>query len=179
MSKRSFFSDVRMDLVRWQDQSQILDPSAFSAAAALRTLFRFRAARMMVPLRLGQAAKRRGIKGVPSYVQKRIMKRHGCEILVGSDTIGPGLYIPHPVGVVLSPAELGRNVSVIHAVTVGMGPDGRFPRIGDEVFIGAGARIIGDIELGDGAKIGANAVVVKDVPPGTSVGGVPAREIGS
>ena len=107
------------------------------------------------------------------------MKRHGCEILVGSDTIGPGLYIPHPVGVVLSPLALGRNCSVIHAVTVGMGPDGRFPTIGDDVFIGAGARIIGDITLGDGCKVGANAVVVKDVAPGTSVGGVPARELGS
>lgn len=178
MPKRSFFSDLRMDLVRWQDQSQILDPSALRFRDALRILFTFRASRMMVLLRFAQATKRRGVRGVPSFCQKRIFKRYGCEVLVG-DNIGPGLYVPHPVGVVLSPLAIGPNCSVIHAVTVGMGADRKFPRIGEEVFIGAGARIIGDIEVGDRAKIGANAVVVKDVAPGSSVGGVPAREIGS
>lgn len=178
MTKRSFFSDLRMDLVRWHDQSQILDPSVLSFRRVLSILLTFRASRMMVLLRFAQAAKRRGVRGVPSLCQKRIFKRYGCEVLVG-DNIGPGLYIPHPVGVVLSPHVIGANCSVIHAVTVGMGADHKFPRIGDEVFIGAGARIIGDIDVGDGAKIGANAVVVKDVAPGTSVGGVPAREIGS
>ncbi|MEM8708385.1 MAG: DapH/DapD/GlmU-related protein [Actinomycetota bacterium] len=179
MTKRSFFADVRADLLRWQDQSQILDPSEFSRGDALRSLFRFRASRMMVLLRLGQAAHRRGVKGVPSFVQKRIMKRYGCELMVSGHEIGPGLYIPHPVGVVVSPYGVGPNCSIIHAVTIGMGSDGHFPTIGEEVFIGAGARVIGDVKLGDGCKVGANAVVVKDVPPGASVGGVPAREIGS
>ena len=63
--------------------------------------------------------------------------------------------------------------------TIGMGADRRFPVIEDEVFLGAGARVIGGITVGRGAKVGANAVVVKDVPPGASVGGVPARILGS
>lgn len=179
MTKRSLASDLRADLVRWQDQSQVLDPSEFSLSKALKILYRYRAPRVMVLLRLGQAAQRNNLRGLPSFFAKRIMKKYGCELPMSPHAIGPGFYMPHPVGVVLAPARLGENVSVIHGITIGMGADRKFPVIEDEVFLGAGCRIIGGITVGRGAKVGANAVVVKDVPPGASVGGVPARILGS
>jgi serine O-acetyltransferase len=70
---------------------------------------------------------------------------------------------------------MGENCSIIAAVTIGMRNEWRFPTFGDHVFIGAGARILGDIELGDDSAVGANAVVVKDVPAGATVVGIPAR----
>lgn len=66
---------------------------------------------------------------------------------------------------------------MIHNVTVGMRNEWAFPEIGDDVFIGAGARVLGGIVVGDGARIGANAVVIQDVPAGATVVGIPARVI--
>lgn len=101
---------------------------------------------------------------------------HGLELEIGAN-IGGGLYIAHPRGVVMVADRIGRNCSVIANVTVGMRNERAFPEIGDDVFIGAGARLLGKIKIGDGAKIGANAVVIKDVPSGATVVGVPARII--
>jgi serine O-acetyltransferase len=88
---------------------------------------------------------------------------------------GPGFVLIHATGVVINgEVRGGRNVFVEHQVTVGA--EGRqSPVLGDDVFIGAGAKVIGSIRVGDGAKIGANAVVVKDVEAHTTVVGVPAR----
>ena len=71
--------------------------------------------------------------------------------------------------------RIGRNCSIIAAVTLGLRNDHTFPSIGDDVFIGAGARVLGGIRIGDGARIGANAVVINDVPAGATAVGVPAR----
>ena len=89
--------------------------------------------------------------------------------------IGPGLYMPHPVGTVIMATRLGANVSLISSITIGMRNVYGFPTIGDGVFIGAGARILGDITIGDNANIGANAVVLQDIPAGATAVGVPAR----
>jgi serine O-acetyltransferase len=91
---------------------------------------------------------------------------------------GPGLVLPHAGrGVVIHEnASLGENSMVFHRVTIGAA-DGRAPRIGGNVAIGAGACLLGPIEVGDYVHIGANAVVVKDVEPWANVGGVPAKVI--
>ena len=89
--------------------------------------------------------------------------------------IGGGLYIAHPSGTVISVEEMGNNCSIIASVTIGMRNEWSFPRIGDNVFIGAGARVLGSIDVGDEAVIGANAVVINDVPAGATVVGIPAR----
>jgi serine O-acetyltransferase len=70
---------------------------------------------------------------------------------------------------------MGRNCSIIAAVTIGMRNSWDFPEIGNEVFIGAGARVLGAIRIGDGAVIGANAVVISDLPAGATAVGIPAR----
>jgi serine O-acetyltransferase len=105
-----------------------------------------------------------------------IFFRFGLEI---AGDIDGGLYIAHPVGTVIAAERIGRNCSVIAAVTVGMRNEFAFPIIGDNVFIGAGARILGGICIGDNAKIGANAVVIRDVAAGATVVGIPGRELHS
>jgi serine O-acetyltransferase len=90
--------------------------------------------------------------------------------------IGPGLFISHGQGTILSAERIGANLQVHQGVTVGWDYKGdRRPIIGDDVFIGAGAKVLGAITVGDGARIGANAVVVCDVPAGATAVGIPAR----
>jgi serine O-acetyltransferase/putative colanic acid biosynthesis acetyltransferase WcaB len=96
---------------------------------------------------------------------------------------GPGLAVFHGTGLVVhGRARLGRDVTLRHGVTIGAmgdGPDGVPARIGDRVSIGAGALVLGDIDVGDDARVGAGAVVVHDVPAGATVVGNPARVVGS
>jgi serine O-acetyltransferase len=91
-------------------------------------------------------------------------------------TLGKGLMLPHPNGVVIhEDAIIGDDCMIMQQVTIGMIGDGEVPTIGDRVYIGAGAKIIGRVIIGDGARIGANAVVTTDVPPNCTAVGVPAR----
>ena len=93
--------------------------------------------------------------------------------------IGRRVFIDHATGVVIGQtAEVGNDVVIFHGVTLGgvaMRPGKRHPTVGDHVMIGAGAKVLGPINVGTGVKIGANAVVVKDVPCGNVAIGVPAR----
>jgi serine O-acetyltransferase len=95
---------------------------------------------------------------------------------MSNTVIGPGLFISHGQATVLSAERIGANLQVHQGVTIGWDYRGdRRPIIGDDVFIGAGAKILGAVTVGDGARIGANAVVVCDVPAGATAVGVPAR----
>jgi serine O-acetyltransferase len=90
--------------------------------------------------------------------------------------IGGGLRIPHPNGIVIHPdAVIGPNCTIMAQVTIGVVRGGGAPVIGGHVDIGAGARLLGPIRVGDHAQIGANAVVTKDVPEGHVAVGIPAR----
>jgi serine O-acetyltransferase len=92
--------------------------------------------------------------------------------------IGPGLFISHGHGTVLAAARIGANLQVHQGVTIGWDYRGdRGPVIEDDVFIGAGAKVLGAVTIGHGARIGANAVVLSDVPAGATAVGVPARII--
>jgi serine O-acetyltransferase len=93
-------------------------------------------------------------------------------------TIGGGLYIGHTGGVHINPgAMLGKNCDVAHRVTIGASAMGRsgIPIVGDEVYIGTGATLVGKIKIGNGAKIAANTLVMNNVPAGATVMGVPGR----
>ncbi|MCX7694188.1 MAG: serine O-acetyltransferase [Caloramator sp.] len=102
----------------------------------------------------------------------------GIEIHPGAK-IGKGLFIDHGMGVVIGEtAEVGDNVTIYHGVTLGgTGKDKgkRHPTIGNNVVIGAGAKVLGPITVGDNVKIGANAVVLKNIPPNVTVVGIPAK----
>jgi serine O-acetyltransferase len=104
----------------------------------------------------------------------------GVEIHPGA-ILGTGLFIDHATGVVIGEtAEVGDNVTIYHGVTLGgtgRETGKRHPTIGDRVTIGAGAKILGPIKIGDDSRIGANAVVVKDVPSSSVVIGVPGQVI--
>jgi len=101
----------------------------------------------------------------------------GVEIHPGA-TIGRRFFIDHGMGVVIGEtAEVGDDVMLYHGVTLGgrsMDRVKRHPTLGSNVTIGAGARILGPVQIGDGAQIGANSVVVRDVPAGAVATGVPA-----
>ncbi|HTY33294.1 serine O-acetyltransferase [Mycobacterium sp.] len=104
----------------------------------------------------------------------------GVDIHPGA-VLGSGLFIDHATGVVIGEtAEVGDDVHMYHGVTLGgSGADTgkRHPTVGDRVTIGAGAKVLGAIKIGDDSRIGANAVVVKPVPSGSVVVGVPGQVI--
>ncbi len=95
--------------------------------------------------------------------------------------IGKNLFIDHGMGVVIGEtAAIGDNVTIYHDVTLGgvsLKDEIRHPQVGDDVIIGAGAQLLGPIKVGNGARIGSNAVVVKDVEAGKTVVGIPARVV--
>lgn len=105
----------------------------------------------------------------------------GIEIHPGA-TIGKNLFIDHGMGVVVGEtATIGDNCTIYHGVTLGGKGDApggkRHPDIGDNVMIGSGAQVLGAIDVGNGARIGANSVVTRNVPAGVTVMGIPARVI--
>ncbi|MCB1859955.1 MAG: serine O-acetyltransferase [Gammaproteobacteria bacterium] len=104
----------------------------------------------------------------------------GIEIHPGA-VIGRRFFIDHGMGVVIGEtAVIGNDCTLYHGVTLGgtsWQKGKRHPTLGDNVVVGAGAKVLGPIEIGSGARIGSNAVVVRSVPPGTTVVGVPGRLI--
>ena len=106
------------------------------------------------------------------FLFHRIRSKWGIEIPRTAE-IGEGLYISHCFGVVISgSAKIGSNVHISQGVTIGVSGQGDkrgVPKIGDNVYIGAGAKVFGKIVVGSNVKIGANAVVHKDVPDNSTV----------
>lgn len=102
----------------------------------------------------------------------------GIEIHPGA-YIGRRFFIDHGMGVVIGEtAEVGDDVTLYHGVTLGgtsWAKGKRHPTLGDGVIVGAGAKILGPIEIGKGAKIGSNSVVTKEIPDGATVVGIPGR----
>jgi serine O-acetyltransferase len=97
--------------------------------------------------------------------------------------IGPGIFFPHTSGTVIGASKIGRDVTIFQGVTLGatqidMKYDAALrPELGDFVVVGAGAKVLGGISLGDNVKVGANAVLLRSVPANATVAGVPAREV--
>lgn len=125
--------------------------------------------------------KRYGLLGnIISYILWRI------NMLIRNIEINPNVCLPknimisHPIGIVIGNCTIGEGTAILQNVTIGIkmrGENDGFPVIGANVLIGAGAVICGKIHIGDGAVIGANAVVLCDVPAGARAVGVPARII--
>ena len=166
----------RQDVQRWIIPQQVADPSEVTFLTTIRLLWQHMPLRAMLWYRFSSWCKAKDIPFVPGFVQRFLYRFFGLEISAGAN-IGGGLYIAHPNGTVIFAQEIGENCSIIANVTIGMRNEWAFPRIGNNVFIGAGARVLGGIHVGDGAVIGANAVVIHDVPAGATVVGIPARVI--
>jgi serine O-acetyltransferase len=95
-------------------------------------------------------------------------------LFIRTKDIGPGLFIQHGFATIIAANRIGRNCWINQQVTIGYLNDTDCPTIGDNVSIYAGAKVIGDVRIGDNSIVGANAVVVRDVPDNCTVVGVPA-----
>jgi serine O-acetyltransferase len=139
----------------------LLVPDRFGALAWIRTY---------------QLLERRGL--ATSLAFRVLLHAHGLEI-DGNVEIGGGLYLPHPRGVLFAHnTSVGERCAIYGAVRF-LSVDERAPVVEDDVFLGDGARLVGVIRIGHGARIGAGAVVTHDVPPGATAAGVPARVLSS
>jgi serine O-acetyltransferase len=166
-----------MDAARWVRAGEVADPSEISVAVALKLLYRRPPLRAMAWFRLATLASERGVRGVPDYLRRRLLRLYGLELVPGAQ-IGGGLYIAHPVGCTLIVESIGSNVSVMGGNTLGRLTELRWPVLGDRVFLGTGAKVLGGVKIGDDAVVGANAVVLIDVPAGANAVGVPAHLTG-
>jgi serine O-acetyltransferase len=117
---------------------------------------------------------------VPRLMSELVHRMTGIDIHPGA-TIGQGFFIDHGTGVVIGgTAIVGDGVTIYQGVTLGgtsLQRKKRHPTIGDNVVVGSGAAVLGDITIGENVKIGANSVVVKDVPPNSTVVGIPGRVV--
>ncbi len=124
---------------------------------------------------------RQGRHSLALFLQSCMSQKLGVDIHPAAQ-FGKGILLDHATGLVVGEtAVVGNKVSILQSVTLGGTgkTDGdRHPKIGDGVLISAGAKILGNITVGEGAKVGSGSVVLKDVPPHTTVAGVPARVVG-
>lgn len=136
----------------------------------------------VVLCRLSRQAMLSRIPVLPSLFTYLNLVFFGIEITPRCE-IGPGIFFAHTSGTVIGARSIGTNVVIFQGVTLGAKElDTGFtpllrPAIGDNVVLGSGSKILGGITIGDDAVVGANSVVVKQVQSGTTVAGVPAREI--
>ena len=130
--------------------------------------------------RLAHRLHRAGVPLLPRLIATAARSVTGIEIHPAAE-IGPGLFIDHGMGVVIGEtAKLGDDVTIYQGVTLGgtgFATGKRHPTVEDCVTIGSGAKLLGPIVVGHGAKIGANTVVIHDVPPNSTVVGIPGHPV--
>ena len=151
------------------------DPAATGPIEIMLTYSGFHA---IVMHRITYALYKAKVPFLPRFLSQLGKMATGIEIHPGA-TIGKNLFIDHGMGVVIGETTIiGENVTLFQGVTLGgTGKEKgkRHPTLGDNIVVGAGAKVLGNIVIGDNVSIGANAVVVRDVPPNSTVVGVPGR----
>src|SRR5918992_5027110 len=167
--------ELRQDLTAAQDR----DPAARSIGRA-EILLTYGGVQALLAHRVAHALHEAGIPVAPHALANVSRMVTGVEIHPGA-RIGDSLFIDHGAGVVIGEtAEIGRNVTLYQGVTLGgtgFARGKRHPTVGDDVVIGSGAKLLGPIEVGARAKIGANSVVVHDVPANSTVVGNPGHPV--
>ncbi len=173
MTAPRFFKSLRRDI----DVVLERDPAARSRLEVVLAYPGFHA---LLGYRLAHGLWRRRFKLVARLISHMARMFTGIEIHPGA-SIGQGFFVDHGMGVVIGETSvIGDNVTLYQGVTLGgtsLEPGKRHPTLGDDVIVGAGAKGLGPITLGDGVRVGSNAVVVKDVAPGTVVVGIPAKAV--
>ncbi|MEX0859825.1 MAG: serine O-acetyltransferase, partial [Cucumibacter sp.] len=148
---------------------------------AIEPLLYFKGYQALQTYRLAHALWGRGRRDFALYLQSRSSQVFQIDIHPAA-RIGQGLMLDHGTGIVVGEtASIADHVSILHEVTLGgTGKEhqDRHPKIGEGVLIGAGAKILGNIRVGDNARVAAGSVVLKDVPPGVTVADVPAKVVG-
>ena len=143
-------------------------------------VFLYPSFKVMLHYRLAHKLYQKGHYFWARYLSQRGARKTGIEIHPGA-VIGEGFFIDHGNGVIIGEtAQIGNNVTLYQGVTLGgTGKEQgkRHPTIGDNVMISAGAKVLGSFTVGAGSKIGAGSVVLKEVPPNSTVVGVPGRVV--
>ncbi len=143
-------------------------------------VFLYPSFKVMIHYRIAHKLYRKGHYFWARYFSQRGVRKTGIEIHPGAE-IGEGFFIDHGNGVIIGEtAKIGNNVTMYQGVTLGgTGKEQgkRHPTIGDNVMISAGAKVLGSFTVGEGSKIGAGSVVLKEVPPNSTVVGVPGRVV--
>lgn len=171
-SRRSgFLTSIRHDI----DSVMERDPAARSR---LEVLAVYSGLHAVWGHRISHWLWKHGFKFLGRWTSQIMRDMTGIEIHPGA-SLGEGFFIDHGMGVVIGEtAEVGNEVTLYHGVTLGgtsLEKGKRHPTIGDRVVIGAGAKVLGAINIGEDSRIGANAVVVNSVPPNSVVVGVPGQ----
>jgi serine O-acetyltransferase len=155
------------------------DPAARSVGRA-EMLLTYGGVQALLSHRISHALHEAGVPLLPRLLAYLTAAVTGVEIHPAA-RIGRGLFIDHGAGVVIGEtAEVGDDVTIYQGVTLGgtgFARGKRHPTVGDEVMIGAGSALLGPIEIGDRSKIGANSVVIHDVPPNSTVVGNPGHPV--
>ena len=136
----------------------------------------------IVLCRISRAARLRRIPALPHLMTYLNIVLFGLEVTPRCE-IGPGIFFPHPSGTVIGAWRIGCNATILQGVTLGakcmdLGFDCALrPEVGDNVLVGAGAKILGGIQIGDNVTVGANSVVVESVEANCTVAGIPGRRL--
>src|ERR671928_834581 len=167
--------ELRHDLTAAQDR----DPAARSLGR-VEILLTYGGVQALLTHRVAHALHDAGVPLVPHVISNTSKMITGVEIHPAAE-IGDSLFIDHGAGVVIGEtAEIGNNVTLYQGVTLGgtgFARGKRHPTVEDDVVVGSGAALLGPIEIGDRAKIGANSVVIHDVPPNSTVVGNPGHPV--
>jgi serine O-acetyltransferase len=162
-----------------QDLQAVFDRDP-AATSKLEVIFTYAGFHALLAYRIAHWMQLKDIPFLPRVISQLARWLTGIEIHPSAQ-IGTGFFIDHGMGVVVGEtAEIGDYVTLFQGVTLGgTGKERgkRHPTLGNHVVVGAGAKILGGITIGDNVKIGANSVVLKNVPPNSTVIGVPARVI--
>jgi len=171
-------SDIREAVRRDLGAVVERDPAARSLAVPF---LHFKGFQALESCRVAQWFWSQGRNGLALYLQSQISEVFDVDIHPAA-RIGKGILVDHGTSVVIGEtAVVGDNVSLLHEVTLGgTGKESgdRHPKIGNGVMIGAGAKILGNIRIGEGSKIAAGSVVLSEVPPHSTVAGIPAKVVG-
>src|SRR3954464_859881 len=167
--------ELRHDLTAAQDR----DPAARSLGR-VEILLTYGGVQALLTHRVAHALHEVGVPFVPFVIANTSKMVTGVEIHPAAQ-VGDSLFIDHGSGVVIGEtAEIGRNVTLYQGVTLGgtgFARGKRHPTVEDDVVIGSGAKLLGPIHVGRGAKVGANSVIIHDVPPNSTVVGNPGHPV--
>ncbi len=180
IASEAYASDKTLGRAARADLAAVLDRDP-ACKTFVQPLLYFKGFQALQGYRIGHRLWQDGRKDLAYFLQMRISEVFGVDIHPGAD-LGAGILIDHAHSVVIGEtAVVGDNVAMLHSVTLGSTgkEDGdRHPKVGSGVLLGAGAKVLGNITIGDCSRVAAGSVVLRDVPPRKTVAGIPAKIVG-